>query len=169
MQIYRQNSNLKLRSFLVGDYPYLTSLRADHDTQFNLITVQSLSKWDDEARSWANSMVAGDYQGLRGAFSTFHTTLPNFIGYWQLVPKNELTFVGLAILPSVRGKGYGKSGFNLVNEYAFDLGLSPLYLEVLESNLSAIHLYLEYGYSVVSSAKQSVYGRICNVLTMRSK
>jgi ribosomal protein S18 acetylase RimI-like enzyme len=132
------------------------------------MTNKSLSSWDQEAESWANRMVIGDYKGLRGAFDISQSLICGFMGYWQLISQGNCTYVGLAVVSNLRGKGYGRVGFALVNEFASDIGISPLYLEVLESNSSAIHIYLENGYHIVSSAKRVVYGQTCNVLTMRS-
>ena len=169
MQIYRHKADLILREFIDADLPSLRSLRSDRETQFNLMTAQSLSDWDEEANSWAKSMVAGHYTGLRGAFDVPQARTDSFIGYWQLIPKDNFTLVGLALLPGSRGKGYGKSGFALLNEYAADIGIVPLHLEVLESNSPAIYIYLECGYKVISSAKKIVYGQPRNVLTMSSQ
>lgn len=166
MQIYRQKADLTLREFIDADFPSLVSLRTDRETQFNLMTAQSLVDWDVEANSWAHSMVVGDYKGLRGAFDTSQTLTSGFIGYWQLLPQNDLTFLGLAILPSQRGQGYGRAGFALLKDLATDLELLPLCLEVLESNSHAIRIYLECGFNVVSSESKIVYGESCNVFTM---
>lgn len=67
----------------------------------------------------------------------------------------ELQILNIAVHPDHRNKGFGRMMLRHIHEKAFARGCLESYLEVRESNMSAIGLYEELGYRTY--ARRSKY------------
>ena len=69
-----------------------------------------------------------------------------YVGAWLVYDEGQIT--NIAVLPSARGKGYGsKLTKQLINE-CFSRGMHEIFLEVRISNLAALAMYRNLGFSV---------------------
>ena len=69
-----------------------------------------------------------------------------YAGAWLVYDEGQIT--NIAVLPSARGKGYGsKLTKQLINE-CFSRGMHEIFLEVRISNLAALAMYRNLGFSV---------------------
>lgn len=66
---------------------------------------------------------------------------------------DELQILTVATAHSARRKGYGRAILSTLDEYAKEHGISLISLEVRESNVAAIELYRDAGYSVAGMRK----------------
>jgi RimJ/RimL family protein N-acetyltransferase len=75
---------------------------------------------------------------------------------WNLDLHNRYAHVGIALLPSVRGRGYGTQTLGLLSHYAFDvLGLHRLQLETLADNAAMIASAEKAGYRIEGTLRES--------------
>ncbi|KAA1189811.1 ribosomal protein S18-alanine N-acetyltransferase [Photorhabdus heterorhabditis] len=72
------------------------------------------------------------------------------ITQWVL---DEATLFNIAIHPDYQGKGYGKALLEYLISILPDKGMNTLWLEVRQSNYSAIRLYEHLGFNQVSVRK----------------
>jgi RimJ/RimL family protein N-acetyltransferase len=77
--------------------------------------------------------------------------------------------IGLDIYEGWRGLGLSRSVYKNVIQYLFnDLNMNALYLEVLETNSLAIHIYNELGFKKDGTIPQKVFrsGKYINSIHM---
>ena len=75
-----------------------------------------------------------------------------YAGAWLVYDEGQIT--NIAVLPSARGKGYGsKLTKQLINE-CFSRGMHEIFLEVRISNLAALAMYRNLGFSVKGIRKE---------------
>ncbi|GGM39590.1 ribosomal-protein-alanine acetyltransferase [Paraliobacillus quinghaiensis] len=67
-----------------------------------------------------------------------------FCGLWVVVDEGQIT--NIALLPSVRGNGYGSGLFQYIINQAIINGAKRLSLEVRVSNIVAQKLYRKFGF-----------------------
>ena len=66
------------------------------------------------------------------------------------VPENRVCVLHtLTVLPSVKGKGYGRAFLNFYEEYAGKLGCPELRIDTNEKNMAARAMYHNHGYREV--------------------
>lgn len=57
------------------------------------------------------------------------------VGLWQIDLHNRSAHIGISLLPSVQGKGFGRDALDVICRFGFDVrGLERLSLETLETN-----------------------------------
>ncbi len=77
------------------------------------------------------------------------------VGYIMcLISKDECHVLNLAIDPKFRRQGYGSKLFSSALSILREKGIREVYLEVRESNLAAIKLYLKFGFKAVGRRKR---------------
>lgn len=74
-----------------------------------------------------------------------------YIGMYVSAPEGEITNV--AVAENVRGKGFGKALVSSMQKEAEALGVQVIFLEVRDSNASAIHVYGQMGFSEIGKRK----------------
>jgi RimJ/RimL family protein N-acetyltransferase len=83
------------------------------------------------------------------------------IGYFRLSnysESNKNIYIGSDIHPSFQGKGYGYEAYLQFIPILFNkLNLHKITLEVLSSNLRAIHLYKKIGFVYEGTKRQEVF------------
>ncbi|MDE6967617.1 MAG: ribosomal protein S18-alanine N-acetyltransferase [Clostridia bacterium] len=70
------------------------------------------------------------------------------IGYAGIYPSGDIT--NIAVLPEVRGNGYGKKLVENLIEIARKNNIDTIFLEVRQSNRLAIKLYEKCGFKLIS-------------------
>lgn len=74
-----------------------------------------------------------------------------YIGMYQSPPEGEITNV--AVAKDFRGKGLGRQLVDAIKEKASEIGIREIYLEVRQSNESAIHVYGSAGFDEIGIRK----------------
>ena len=74
-----------------------------------------------------------------------------YIGMYVSAPEGEITNV--AVAENIRGKGFGKALVSAMQKEAEALGVQVIFLEVRDSNASAIHVYGQMGFSEIGKRK----------------
>ena len=77
--------------------------------------------------------------------------IAGYIGMYVMEPEGEITNV--AVAENVRGKGFGKALISAMQKEAEALGVQVIFLEVRDSNASAIHVYGQMGFSEIGKRK----------------
>lgn len=71
------------------------------------------------------------------------------IGYFRTSNWNNNTvYLGLDIAGEYRGKGYARKAYNLMFDYLKKQNISTIFLEVLQTNKRAIHIYESLGFEI---------------------
>ena len=71
------------------------------------------------------------------------------IGYFRTSNWNNNTvYLGLDIEEEYRGKGYARKAYNLMFDYLKKQNISTIFLEVLQTNKRAIHIYESLGFEI---------------------
>lgn len=107
-----------------------------------------------ETEAFSSPWQRDTFLGLIGRpnlelFAMEHPSV-GIIGYavlWCILDQGELA--NLAIVPPLRGRGFGTRLLGRVLEVARERGVETVYLEVRESNAPALELYRRFGFSQV--------------------
>ena len=98
---------------------------------------------------WRLESVLAELEGAENKLYMVICEENHIVGYagaWLVYDEGQIT--NLAVLPSARGKGYGsKLTKQLINE-CFSRGMHEIFLEVRISNLAALAMYRNLGFSV---------------------
>lgn len=71
---------------------------------------------------------------------------------------NRSARIGADVIGEYRRRGYGSAIYRVLTAYCFEtLGLNRLWLEVLETNKPAQHLYFKMGFVVEGTLRQAVW------------
>ena len=94
---------------------------------------------------------------LEGAANKLYMVIceENIVGYagaWLVYDEGQIT--NIAILPSARGKGYGSKLTKQLIDECFSRGMHEIFLEVRISNLAALVMYRNLGFSVKGIRKE---------------
>ena len=98
---------------------------------------------------WRLESVLAELEGAENKLYRVICEENHIVGYagaWLVYDEGQIT--NIAVLPSARGKGYGsKLTKQLINE-CFSRGMHEIFLEVRISNLAALAMYRNLGFSV---------------------
>ena len=98
---------------------------------------------------WRIESVLAELEGAENKLYMVICEENHIVGYagaWLVYDEGQIT--NIAVLPSARGKGYGsKLTKQLINE-CFSRGMHEIFLEVRISNLAALAMYRNLGFSV---------------------
>ena len=98
---------------------------------------------------WRLESVLAELEGVANKLYMVICEENHIVGYagaWLVYDEGQIT--NIAVLPSARGKGYGsKLTKQLINE-CFSRGMHEIFLEVRISNLAALAMYRNLGFSV---------------------
>jgi len=75
-----------------------------------------------------------------------------YAGVWLVYDEGQIT--NIAVLPSARGKGYGSKLTKQLIDECFSRGMHEIFLEVRISNLAALAMYRNLGFSVKGIRKE---------------
>lgn len=157
-----------LRAWSESDLPALQTLRNDFQLQLQLM-----------ARPRANSLEqVKEWLGKRSKsedslFFVIATTQSNQLtGYVQVVGidlDNGSGRLGICIVPSAQGKGYGSEAITLLEGYLSEVWkLRKLVLEALSKNEPALHLYKKLGFTEVGRLRRHFFidNEYCDTVIM---
>ena len=103
---------------------------------------------------WRLESVLAELEGAENKLYMVICEENHIVGYagaWLVYDEGQIT--NIAVLPSARGKGYGsKLTKQLINE-CFSRGMHEIFLEVRISNLAALAMYRNLGFSVKEFVK----------------
>ena len=104
---------------------------------------------------WRLESVLAELEGAENKLYMVICDENHIVGYagaWLVYDEGQIT--NIAVLPSARGKGYGsKLTKQLINE-CFSRGMHEIFLEVRISNLAALAMYRNLGFSVKGIRKE---------------
>lgn len=104
---------------------------------------------------WRLESVLAELEGAANKLYMVICEENHIVGYagaWLVYDEGQIT--NIAVLPSARGKGYGsKLTKQLINE-CFSRGMHEIFLEVRISNLAALAMYRNLGFSVKGIRKE---------------
>ena len=114
---------------------------------------------------WTFDMIADELEHIPGKVTWVIEQSKNLLGYCMLrLVKNEITIVNMAIRPAFQGKGHGR----LLLGHILDQipSKSSVFLEVKQGNLSAINLYMSFGF-VEIDVRNNYYKDGSDAIVMR--
>lgn len=152
---YFSHAGILLRPVEKSDLGAVRELRNDESTWVNLTDPAPLYEGGQEA--WLQSL------GLRSGkfyFVAFDQRNP-FIGMVRMDEYDSLNRsirVGADVASGLRGKGHGTVIYKAIKKYCFDiLGCHRVWLEVLETNEVARHLYSQAGFKYEGMLREAVF------------
>lgn len=77
------------------------------------------------------------------------------ICYGHLEKENNIVWLGICVIESQKGKGYGKQMMAELIEKAKEKSIKNIRLSVHKTNQSAISLYQKYGFNKISETEKS--------------
>ena len=146
----------------LADVPAIVALRNDPATLLHLHDANQYSQ--SQTESWLRTLPATSKR-----FSVFEwentPQTPPLIGAFiglvridRIDSVNRNCMIGLDLVPDHRGKGLSGKVYAWLLDYLFNqLNMHMLYLEVLESNTRAQHVYERLGFHVDGRLRQRVF------------
>ncbi len=104
---------------------------------------------------WSLESVLAELEGSSNKLYMVICEGNHIVGYagaWLVYDEGQIT--NIAILPSVRGKGYGSKLTKQLIDECFSRGMHEIFLEVRTSNLAALAMYRNLGFSVKGIRKE---------------
>lgn len=98
---------------------------------------------------WSLESVLAELEGAANKLYMVICEDDHIVGYagaWLVYDEGQIT--NIAILPSARGKGYGSKLTKQLIDECFSRGMHEIFLEVRISNLAALDMYRNLGFSV---------------------
>ena len=98
---------------------------------------------------WSLKSVLAELEGSANKLYMVICEDDHIVGYagaWLVYDEGQIT--NIAILPSARGKGYGSKLTKQLIDECFSRGMHEIFLEVRISNLAALVMYRNLGFSV---------------------
>lgn len=142
----------------------------EHISQVVEIENQSFSlPWSEsaflESFSYDHAMflVAVDYEYT----DVKKSKVAGYIGMYKVLNEGDIT--NIAVSPQYRGRGVGLSLMNSLKELAQNKNIDNLFLEVRESNHTAIHLYEKVGFRRAGIRKNFYEKPVENAIVMYMK
>lgn len=99
-----------------------------------------------------------DVKQLRLVICTLEHKTLGLIDVFDFEPNHKRAGIGIVILDEdQRNKGIGAEAITLLTNYLYEtLGLQQVYANILEDNLSSLHLFKKLGFQVVGVKKDWV-------------
>jgi len=99
-----------------------------------------------------------DVKQLRLVICTHENKTLGLIDVFDFEPNHKRAGIGIVILDEdQRNKGIGAEAITLLTNYLYEtLGLQQVYANILEDNLSSLHLFKKLGFQVVGVKKDWV-------------
>ena len=143
-----QVAEIERQSFSVpwSEAAFLESFSYDHSVFFVALEYMAV---DNEREPEGKNRVAG------------------YVGMYKALNEGEIT--NIAVNPRYRGKGVGTALMNFLIDYAKRSNIDTLFLEVRESNHTAIHLYEKAGFCSVGIRKNFYEKPVENAIVMHMK
>ncbi|ETI93752.1 MAG: hypothetical protein Q621_VSBC00389G0003 [Veillonella sp. DORA_B_18_19_23] len=128
--------------------------------EIRLATVDDAqSIYDIEQQSfsvpWSLESVLAELEGADNKLYMVICEDEHIVGYagaWLVYDEGQIT--NIAILPSARGKGYGSKLTKELIEQCLNRGMHEIFLEVRISNLPALAMYRNLGFTVKGIRKE---------------
>lgn len=79
------------------------------------------------------------------------------VAYGHLDPEKERTWLGIAVLSSLKGRGFGKRMMDLLISKAREKHCPEIFLSVDKENKAAIRLYQSCGFTIVQELNTGIY------------
>ena len=98
---------------------------------------------------WSLESVLAELEGADNKLYMVICEDNHIVGYagaWLVYDERQIT--NIAIIPSARGKGYGSELTKQLIDECFERGMHEIFLEVRISNLPALAMYRNLGFSV---------------------
>ena len=104
---------------------------------------------------WRLESVLAELEGAENKLYMVICDENHIVGYagaWLVYDEGQIT--NIAVLPSARGKGYGSKLTKQLIDECFSRGMHEIFLEVRISNLAALAMYRNLGFSVKGIRKE---------------
>jgi RimJ/RimL family protein N-acetyltransferase len=146
----------------VIDVPQIVALRNDPSTLLRLHDANQYSATQTE--NWLRSLPATSkrysvFEWLNAPTTPAHCG--EFVGLVRIDridSVNRNCAVGLDLVPKQRGRGLSAKVYKWLLDYLFlQLNMHMVYLEVLESNERAIHVYERLGFRIDGRLRQRIF------------
>ena len=96
---------------------------------------------------WSLESVFGELEGASNKlYMVICEEIVGYAGVWLVYDEGQIT--NIAIIPSARGKGYGSKLTKQLIDECLTRGMKEIFLEVRISNLAALAMYRNLGFSV---------------------
>lgn len=150
-----QHKDISIRLPVAADLDTIQRLRNDATTWIHLGDPRPVGPADQKA--WFDSI---GWKSGKMYFVAFDSAR-SFIGllrFDELDMQNRSLRIGLDVLPELRGKGFGGKIYEAIKFYAFNhLNIHRLWLEVLETNTYAMHLYEKWGFTEEGRFREAIF------------
>ena len=153
------NDILRLRKVESEDLEFLLNLRNDEETRKYLgdqqtLTMEGQFKWFDTLKDCSDKAY---YIYEYKPDNSDQYIKIGMVRTHDIDHRNHSMGVGGDIMPSFRGKGYGRMMYNLIFKLCFEqLSMNRLWLSVIEYNLRALSLYTSLGFQKMGVQRQAV-------------
>ncbi|HEY8035033.1 MAG TPA: GNAT family protein [Methylobacter sp.] len=161
-------NNIVLRAWSENDLQALQALRNDFQLQQQLMALPKANSLDQVKEWLANKTKSAD-----SLFFIIACKQSNQLaGYVQVVGidlANGSGRLGICVIPSAQGKGYGGEAITLLESYLCEVWrLRKLVLEVLSENERALHLYVKLGFSEIGRFRRHFFinNEYCDAVIM---
>lgn len=148
-----------LREPWESDISLLVSIRNNIDLQIKLMTFPKANTIQ-RVKDWLTNHLDNPQTVF---FIVATKTDNNPCGYIQLVNMdfiNSFGELGICLVQSSQGKGYGKDAIQVLEKYVEEIfNIRKIILKVLADNLNAISLYERLGYSKVGCYQKHFYNQ----------
>jgi len=139
------HQNVGFRPIEADDLEPLRALHNDMTTLLQLGTVDLVSS--DEQVEWWKGLSKNRTEKRYSVVELGSGKVIGMVRIQNIDSVNAHCEVGLDIVPTHRGKGYGTSSYRMVLEYLFlHYNMHMVYLRVAEFNERAIRLYEQLGF-----------------------
>ena len=104
---------------------------------------------------WRLESVLAELEGAENKLYMVICEENHIVGYagaWLVYDEGQIT--NIAVLPSAGGKGYGSKLTKQLIDECFSRGMHEIFLEVRISNLAALAMYRNLGFSVKGIRKE---------------
>ena len=104
---------------------------------------------------WSLESVLAELEGAANKLYMVICEENHIVGYagaWLVYDEGQIT--NIAVLPSARGKEYGSKLTKQLIDECFSRGMHEIFLEVRISNLAALAMYRNLGFSVKGIRKE---------------
>ena len=161
-------NSIVLRAWSEDDLPVLQTLRNDFQLQLQLMARPRENSLEQVKEWLAKRGKAED--SLFFVIATQQSS--QLAGYVQVVGidlDNGTGRLGICIMPSAQGKGYGGEAITLLEGYLSEVWkLRKLVLEVLSKNEPALHLYMKLGFTEVGRFRHHFFidNEYCDTVIM---
>jgi len=141
------------------DFDDLEVLRELHNDMSTLLQLGSVEMASSEQQvDWWDSLAKNKTVQRHGIIEVTSNKVIGILRIQNIDSINRNCEIGLDIIPSMRGKGYGTKSYHMILEYLFThFNMHMVYLRVGEFNEHAQRLYSQIGFTETGRYREYLF------------